>query len=175
MAQVENEPGRILTQVITRPTTTYTAFVTLGVHTSGAVSPVVPPPAEPTLIQDSGGASVAPATSSSPSGLTSAQLGAILGGVFGFIILLLALCYCAKVQRERRRIEHRSIYWDRETVSQDSIVVEDRWTVRHGRDPWVRQDRIPHLEVPPPRFPPKRYTPYTQTPHRQFPGTQIYP
>lgn len=166
---IEARQGRVITQTIVRPTTTFTAYVTLGSGPPGPGSPHVPPTTSvwqpaPTIVP-------AAPTSSSSSQLTSEQIGAILGSVFGFILLLLILCTCLSLRR-RRRIQMYS-----SSTSSEEEVIEV--VAGPGGDPWTRRPggtRLPGVVPPPTRIPPTpRHTTYRQTRHAQIRGVRRYP
>lgn len=172
----------VVTQIITRPYTTITALVTLG---PGAPTSTAPQ----TTISTSTAASASTTTAivavpgsseASSSTLTHAQLGAILGSIFGAILLILLVWYCVN---QRRGFDARDVRYVRSEESvTSSETVEVTMTGAGGarrtapQDPWVR--RGPEITVvpPPPRFPPTpRYTPYRQTRAPQIRGVRRYP
>lgn len=165
--EVEVRQGRVITQVIVRPSTTFTTYVTLG------GGPPPPPTTEPTtttheVFHDA--PTIAPAPSTSPQ-LTNEQIGAILGSVFGFILLLLLLCTCLSLRRRRRMM----MMYDSSSTSSEEVVEVIRGQ-GHMRDPWRRQTRMPGLVPPPVMIPPTpRHTPYRQTRHVQIRGVRRYP
>ncbi|KAK3322959.1 hypothetical protein B0H66DRAFT_555572 [Apodospora peruviana] len=176
VADIERRQGRVVTQTVTRPSTTFTAYVTLG---SGPASDntVLPAPAPiptTTALEEPAPTTpttVVPAPSSSSTTLTSDQIGIILGSVFGFIFLLLAVCTCLHVQRRRRRV-----YYDSETSEDEVIEVTVGGGGGGGGDPWNRPGRMPGLVPPPTRIPPTpRHTTYRQTRNPQIRGVQRYP
>lgn len=80
--------GPVITQVITQPSTTYTAYVTLGdggdpTATPAAVTTTTASPGVPPIADDSG-----------PRGLSQADIGAILGCVVAFVTIVLVTWYC---------------------------------------------------------------------------------
>ncbi|KAK3358194.1 hypothetical protein B0T25DRAFT_567428 [Lasiosphaeria hispida] len=167
--------ARVVTQILTRASTTITAVVTLG---GGPVSGIPDPvttadPAPP--------AAAPPPATSTTSTLTNEQLGAILGSVIGFVVILLPLCYCCLRRRPappRRHMHHwhGDGYDDSSSDDVTEIVVD-----RQGRDAWAGQrPPIPVRQGPvlvpaPPRIPPMRHAPYRQTRHPQIGGTRRYP
>lgn len=163
---VEVRQGRVITQTIVRPSTTFTTYVTLGggppsaPTTEPTTATTEIPQAIPTLI---------PAASTSPQ-LTNDQIGAILGSVFGFIFLLFVFCCCLSFRRRRRTLVYNS-----SSTSEEEVIHVIRG---HGQigDPWRRPTRMPGLVPPPTRIPPTpRHTPYRQTRHVQIRGVQRYP
>lgn len=171
---LEARQGRVITQTIVRPTTTFTTYVTLGIGPPGQtpepppVTTPIPQPA-PTVVV------LAPANSSS-SDLTSEQLGAILGSVFGFIFLLLVLCACLSLRRRGRRAR---TYYSSSESSEDDRVYE----VQPGPvvDPWTKRrpppgTRMPGVVPPPVTIPPTpRHSTYRQTRQTQIRGVRRYP
>ncbi|KAK3331656.1 hypothetical protein B0T19DRAFT_84530 [Cercophora scortea] len=165
--KLEPRQGRVITQIITRPYTTITAYVTLGgtdePPAAATPTPYIPQPAP------NGGDSSAPVvpTTSSSSSLSAEQVGAIVGSVLGFFVLLFIICCCLSLRR--RRIQER-IAWERAgsyTTDESYVEITDTWT-----RPVPQQ---PGLVPPPPRFPPTRYAPYRHTRHPQIPGVRQYP
>jgi len=159
--------GRVITQTIVRPSTTFTAYVTLGSGPPG--QPRVPtttstsqPP--PTVVP------APPASSSSQ--LTSEQIGIILGSVFGFVFLLLVLCACLSLQRRR----YRNRMYSSSESSEGSVI---EVVTGPGGDPWTRRPggtRLPGVVPPPTRIPPTpRHTTYRQTRQTQIRGVRRYP
>ncbi|KAK4234224.1 hypothetical protein C8A03DRAFT_38018 [Achaetomium macrosporum] len=168
---LEARQTRVVTQTLTRPSTTITAVVTLGSGPStSTLSPNVP-----TSTSTSTGP-VAPVSSTS-SALTSQQLAAILGPVLGFAFLVLLLCCCLSCRRRRQQTE--STYVDEYDNASESAVVQqagtwngwDRRRVATGT--WTTKP--PPVWFPPtPRY---SYTPYQyrQTSEPQIPGVRRYP
>jgi hypothetical protein len=168
--------ARVITQTLTRASTTITTLVTLG---TGVLDdfptptleppPPPPPPAAP-----------AQATSSS-SVLTNEQLGAILGSVLGFLVIVVPLIYCCFRRDPYPHRRRRYDYSDSDSMTSHSG--SGGGGNRRGRDPWargggpppMRQPFQPVLVPPPPRIPPRRYAPYRQTPQPQIRGVRIYP
>lgn len=176
-AFVEARQGRVVTQIITRASTTVTALVTLGdpTHpTAGVVTTEAPPPPPPAATTR-----VAPPPNS---GLTSEQLGALLGSILGFFALVVALCCCLTVCRRRPRgtesgDDSRSEMTESETEVRYTARVTQRWNPIYGWGYGPRRTDAGFTTVPPPaRFPPTpRYTPYRQSPYPQIDGVQRFP
>ncbi|KAM7184479.1 hypothetical protein V8F20_012218 [Naviculisporaceae sp. PSN 640] len=164
--EVEVRQGRVITQVIDRPSTTFTTYVTLG------GGPPPPPTTQPTTTAPGishDAPTVAPVPSTTPQ-LTNEQIGAILGSVFGFVLLLLLLCTCLSLKRRRRMM-----MYDSSSTSEEEVVQVFRGQGQMG-DPWRRPARVPGLVPPPTRIPPTpRHTPYRQTRHVQIRGVRRYP
>jgi hypothetical protein len=165
--------ARVITQTLTRASTTITTLVTLGTGVFGDITtptsepPPPPPPAPPVQATSNG------------SVLTNEQLGAILGSVLGFLVIVVPLCYCC-FRRDPKWRHRRRYYSDSDSMSSHSGSGDGGGRPR--RDPWyrppvpqVRQQFQPVLVPPPPRIPPRRYAPYRQTPQPQIRGTRIYP
>ncbi|KAK3681733.1 hypothetical protein B0T22DRAFT_494726 [Podospora appendiculata] len=174
---LEPRQGRVITQIITRPYTTITAYVTLGGSdeppAAATPTPFTPQPT-PNGVGGGGGgggdggtssAPVVPTTSSSSS-LSAEQVGTIVGSVLGFFVLLFVVCCCLSLRR--RRIQER-IAWERA----GSYTTDDSYV--EIQDTWTRPVQQPGLVPPPPRFPPTRYAPYRHTRHPQIPGVRQYP
>ncbi|KAK0631129.1 hypothetical protein B0T17DRAFT_241240 [Bombardia bombarda] len=169
---IEARQGRIITQIITRPTTTIITYVTLGNGpvdpTAAAAAPPPPPPPEPSPTDTT----VVEPTSSSP-GLSSAQIGAILGAVFGAIVILLIACYCVSLQRRlRRQREREYILTMRETMTvSDSFI-----SIDESQDSWRRKIPTQPLVPPPAVFPPTdRYGRVYHTPQPQIRNVRRFP
>ncbi|KAK3368368.1 hypothetical protein B0H63DRAFT_455147 [Podospora didyma] len=161
---IEVREPRVITQTITRPTTTYTALVTLGDGFNEPTPTAIPPP-------PNGASSTVVAISTSP-GLSSEQIGAIVGSVVGFVVLLFCICCCLSIRR--RRIQAMAMSYPSETEIE--VVIDDQY---RPVDPWDRQPRRGPIVVPPaPRYPPTpRHTPYTvhHTRSPQIKGVRRYP
>ncbi|KAL2019045.1 hypothetical protein VTK56DRAFT_10149 [Thermocarpiscus australiensis] len=164
--------GRVVTQTLTRPSTTITVAVTLGdgptsAPTIAATTPTTPP------------ASPGPAGTEPPSPFTPQQVGAIVGSILGFASLVLLICCCLSCRRRRRRTAEYEAEDDDDTVSESDIQVVE--TLRTTEEAWNNHPRVaaPVLwtTVPPPvRIPPTpRHTPYRQTPDPQIAGVKRYP
>lgn len=177
-------PRITVTQILVRPSTTMTAIVTLG-NDLITQTPAAPPAAADTLPPNV----VVPTTTSQP--LTNEALGAILGSVFGFLVIVLPLAYiCLRRPAWRRRRRHYSSSDSGE--SSTGTEVEEAPPRRGprgprrppGRDPrsqgqgqWGRMPPpfMPVLIPPPARIPPRRHAPYRHTARPQIPGVRAYP
>ena len=176
-AFVEARQGRVVTQIITRASTTLTALVTLGDPTAASSSaPTHPPPPPP--------APVATTRSTHPpnSGLTPGQLGALLGSILGFFALVVVLCCCLACRRRPRAAEPADDSRSEMTESEAEVRYTTRFTQRwngpiYGWGYGPRRTDAGFTTVPPPaRFPPTpRYTPYTQSPYPQIDGVRRFP
>lgn len=158
---------RILTQTITRPTTTITAIVTLG---DGPTSV----PTAPTNLPPATTPPIGPISPGPPPSVTQQQLGIILGTVLGFAFLVLLL-FCCLSARWRRR---PTIYVEGDEYSEsDMVEVEElRRTAAWNRAAGATAAEAWTTVPPPVRFPPTpRYTPYRQTRHPQYRGVWRYP
>ncbi|KAM7212216.1 hypothetical protein V8F06_012389 [Rhypophila decipiens] len=165
---VEVRQGRVITQTIAWPSTTFTTYVTLG--GGPPVPPTVGPPTTTTEILQAA-PTLAPAPSTSPQ-LTSEQIGAIIGSVLGFFLVLLIWCTCLSLRRRRRVF----VYDSSSTSDTEVPVVQVIPGHGHVGDPWRRPTRMPGLVPPPTRIPPTpRHTPYRQTRHTQIRGVRRYP
>ncbi|KAK0738851.1 hypothetical protein B0T18DRAFT_395074 [Schizothecium vesticola] len=166
-------PRVTVTQIIVRPSTTLTAVVTLG-NDLITQTPAAPPAPVDTLPPSV----VVPTTSSQP--LTNEALGAILGSVFGFLVIVLPLAYlCLRRPTWRRR---RRYYSSSSSDSGESSTgTEVSETPRRGPPPrgqrggWAPQPFMPVLIPPPARIPPRRHAPYRHTARPQIPGVRVYP
>ncbi|GAB1319892.1 hypothetical protein MFIFM68171_10102 [Madurella fahalii] len=159
--------GRVLTQTITRPTTTIIAVVTLGDGPTSA-------PAAPTNLPTTTTPPLGPVSPGPPSSITQQQLAIILGTVLGFAFLVV-LIFCYWSARWRRGA---TIYVEDDEYSESDMVEAEElrraatWNRVHGATTTEAWTTVP----PPVRFPPTpRYTPYRQTPHRQYRGVWLYP
>lgn len=173
-------PRITVTQIIVRPTTTMTAIVTLG-NDQAAQTPAAPPAAADTLPPNV----IVPTTSSQP--LTNEALGAILGSVFGFLVIVLPLAYlCLRRPAWRRRRRYYSSSDSGGSTTGTEVEEAPRRGPRGppptGRDPrgqgqWGRmpQPFMPVLIPPPARIPPRRHAPYRHTARPQIPGVRVYP
>lgn len=175
---IEERQLRVITQTLTRPSTTITTLVTLGLSGNAdfaTPTPELPPPPPPPA---------APSAQTNPTSsvLTNEQLGAILGSVLGFLVIVVPLCYCC-FRRDpdwRRRRPHWSSSDSGSTYSGSSHGGRrpphpEPWRRMHPGPP-VREPFQPVLVPPPARIPPRRYAPYRQTAQPQFrSGVQISP
>ncbi|KAK3934444.1 hypothetical protein QBC46DRAFT_79212 [Diplogelasinospora grovesii] len=175
--RLEDRQGAVVvTQLITRPYTTITALVTLG--GGPTPDPSTLPTVAATTTSPVDNAPTAPIvettpTSSGSSSLNQDQIGAILGSVVAFVVLVLIAWYCLSMRR-RRRI---AAMYDE---SEGSTVEVQYYEVHPGGDPWNRPGHGtgPRIVPPPPRFPPTpryTYTQYRQTRQPQIPGVRRYP
>ncbi|KAB5523069.1 hypothetical protein GE09DRAFT_1229816 [Coniochaeta sp. 2T2.1] len=124
----------VVTQTITRPYTTITAVVTLGPGSTSS-----PPPQATTTIISTSTSSPSSTTSSpvtipgtppaSSTTLTHAQLGAILGAIFGSILLVILIWYCVSQSRRRREAEEEEARF-RYVLSGESETSEETAEVR---------------------------------------------
>ncbi|KAK0667936.1 hypothetical protein QBC41DRAFT_131530 [Cercophora samala] len=188
--------ARVITQIITRASTTITTLVTLGDPTAVAdMAPTEGPPPPPPA---AAAATLPPAPSSGT--LSSGQLGALLGSVLGFAFLVLVICCCLSCRRRRRRRERVVFYPGTGSESSGSEREVRREYYTSTRD-WNQLRGTGGLEfanaegmmgnvgsiasrtspgfttVPPPaRFPPTpRYTPYRQSRWPQISGVRRFP
>ncbi|KAK0639761.1 hypothetical protein B0T16DRAFT_248212 [Cercophora newfieldiana] len=167
--------ARVITQTLTRASTTITTLVTLGIGSNGdfttPTAEAPPPPPPP----------AAPAATSSSSVLTNEQLGAILGSVLGFLVIVVPLVYCCfrrDPKWRRRRHYSDSDSWSSHSGSSggNNRPRRDPWRGRAPAGPPMRQPAFqPVLVPPPPRIPPRRYAPYRQTAQPQIRGVRVYP
>src|SRR6266699_946721 len=86
---LETRQGPVITQVITSPSTTFTAYVTLGgppqtLPPTTATIAAAPPVSSTTQ-------AVAPAGASGSAGLSQGDIGAILGSIVAFVVIVLIL------------------------------------------------------------------------------------
>ncbi|KAK4143177.1 uncharacterized protein C8A04DRAFT_29196 [Dichotomopilus funicola] len=93
---------RVVTQTITRPSTTIVAVVTLGdaPQPDPTVTSIIPPPPPPPAATTTTTLAPAPSTSSP---LTPQQLGALLGSILGFAFVAFCICCCLTIHRRRLR------------------------------------------------------------------------
>lgn len=152
--------ARVVTQTITRVSTTITALVTLGPGDSTITTP--PAPTAPEIVP-----APAPAATSSSPALTNEQLGAILGSVLGFLVVVLPILYCCCCRPPVRWRRNRPDYSSSDDESDRVVGIR----VMRGRPEPFQPVLIP----PPPRIPPKRYAPYRQTAEPQISGVRSYP
>ncbi|KAH8902530.1 hypothetical protein BR93DRAFT_932106 [Coniochaeta sp. PMI_546] len=171
----------VVTQIITRPYTTITALVTLGPGDPTSTTPQTTVPTTTNASASSTSAIVAIPGSpdASSSTLTQAQLGAILGSVFGSLLLVLLVWYCVTQKRRSEAREVRYVLSEESETSSETVEVRNTGAGgarRMAADPWVRRDPEIRVVPPPPRFPPTpRYTPYRQTRAPQIRGVRRYP
>lgn len=168
---------RLITQTLTRPSTTITTVVTLG------GGPTIAP--TPTTISTTSSPFPAGTITPAPaSALTPQQLGAILGSVLGLAFIILVLCCCISVRRRREQTiryarEHDEYgYGGGYSVSETDVFQAERWrsapvwNLYRGRGATGTWTTVP----PPVRFPPTpRHTPYSQTREEQIRGVRRYP
>jgi len=155
--------ARVVTQTITRVSTTITALVTLGPGDSTITTP--PAPTAPEIVP---APAPAPAATSSSPALTNEQLGAILGSVLGFLVVVLPILYCCCCRQP--------VQWRTNRPDYSSSDDESERVVRHVRVMRPRPEPFHPVLVPgPPRIPPQRYAPYRQTAEPQIGGVRIYP
>ena len=185
MRGLEPRQDPIVTQTITRPYATVTAVVTLG--GVGAAAPssdpagagAAPIPSSPP--QETSSSTSLPVTPTGTSGLTPDQLGAILGSIFGVLVLAGVLwCACsARMRRPRAGDARRRRIRSNETSEAD--LDEERERFRRQQHARMMHFAMPPrpgpILVPPPaRFPPTRPTPaYRQSSHPQIRGVTLYP
>ncbi|CVK88255.1 uncharacterized protein FMAN_05020 [Fusarium mangiferae] len=133
---------QVITQTVSLPTTTYTTQVTLGVASAPATDrPVV-------TSQHSG------------DGLSSAQIGAIIGCIVGvFVLAFIIICCCRRPKQPKKRRSYRSSYADS----------SDGWSERMPNENWVRPVPVPVARPVPVQFP----SPVVQ--REQIPGGPKYP
>ncbi|KAF4968398.1 hypothetical protein FSARC_4195 [Fusarium sarcochroum] len=139
------QEAQVVTQTVYLPSTTYTTHVTLGVVSATATDrPVV-------TSQHSG------------DGLSSAQIGAIVGSVVGvFILAFLVVCCCCR--RPRRPVKrHRS------SRSSYSGSDGDGWSDAWPDENWTRPVPLPTGRPTPVQFP----RPVAQ--REQIPGGPKFP
>jgi hypothetical protein len=139
----------VITQTITRQSTTITTYVTLGGPSTanpdaggagGGGSDSQPPPPPPAIYGSSGS-------------LSSAQIFAILGSVIAFVAIVLIIWHCLTIQK-RRTLRIDSDYDS--SYMGSSSVVSDRprrgpprpapWPNRRGPQP--RRDQYPRAPQP---------------------------
>ncbi|KAJ9136852.1 hypothetical protein NKR23_g9528 [Pleurostoma richardsiae] len=167
-ALAARQGGMVLTQVITRPFTTYTYLVTLGDATT------VPTTAAPTSASTTAVVAPAPTTSGS-GGLSQAEIGAILGSVVAFVLIVLLIWYCMSL-RAQAAYRVAALETDSYTTvySSETTIVRDPWA-REGQPRPYQQDG-PTLNPPPQRFPPTPIPPtYRATANPQIRGVRRYP
>ncbi|KAF6812045.1 hypothetical protein CSOJ01_05326 [Colletotrichum sojae] len=164
VARQEDEGVHVITQTIRRPTTTFVTYVTLGPSVPTPVpgeEPYQPPP-EPAPTE------AAPPPPGRGSGsLSSAQIGAILGGIVALTVIVLVTAYCMSLKKRPRPEDEGSIYSydDSTTVSYDSRPTRPRpqppWfpTFRRPSSAGYRREKRP---APIPVFPPPRPQPAFQ-------------
>ena len=141
----ERQEPHVITQTIVQDFTTYTTLITLGtIPTDDAGSDGRHNNVEPS--GDSGG-------------ISSGELGAILGGVAAFVLISIIVCLCCTRSRRNVRV------YDYSSYATSSIAV-DVHTTRVRRPPPVAE-RIPGgpkfptyraIPIPNPRNPTVRYT-----------------
>ncbi|KAF4456026.1 hypothetical protein F53441_1747 [Fusarium austroafricanum] len=138
------QEAQVITQTVYLPTTTYTTHVTLGVVSASAPAtdrPVVPS-------QHSG------------DGLSSAQIGAIIGSVVGvFIIAFILICCCRRPKPVKKKRSHR--------YSSDGW--SDGWSDAMPHENWTRPVPIPVARPIPVQYP----SPVAQ--REQIPGGPKFP
>lgn len=159
-----------ITQTLTRTSETLTTVVTLG---AGSPTSTSTPPAQPTTTTTAAGTS-SPASGSS--GLTQDQIGAIIGGIAAFVVVVLIL-WCCLYQLKRRAMN----------AAMESQTTLETETTEFSADPWRRGAQRPRRTtttrtetfrtVPPPtRFPPTaRRETWRMSPHPQMRGVRRYP
>ena len=157
--------AHVVTQVITRASTTFTAYVTLG---GGPIVPVTDAVTTPTPDAAPPAPTPPASASSTTTSLSNEQLGAILGSVLGFIFIVLPLCYCC-FRRQRYLGRYPSSYSDSMSERSTEIVVES-----YESDAWRMSRPEPVLIPPPPRIPPTRHTPYRHPWTPQIGGVRRY-
>ena len=160
----------VITQTITRQFTTITTFVTLGPGpgTIATAAETTPDPA-PTAVPTDTGSGATPgstntASSSSIYGgsgsLSSSQIFGILGGVIGFIVVVLLIWYFLRVGNARRRYEYYSADSSEYTSGSSSVTEVRKRPPRRPRDPWARDPRRrPPAGPAGPRVPQAAYRP----------------
>lgn len=189
MRGLEPRQDPVVTQTITRPYTTITAVVTLGgvgaaaapSSDPAATTPVVPSSPQGSSSSSSSSSSSLPVTPTGSSGLTPDQLGAILGSIFGVLVLAgLLWCACSPRMRPRPGGGRRRRLRSTETSEADLDAERDRLRFRqeHARMMhFAMPPRPGPVLVPPPaRFPPTRPTPaYRQSSYPQIRDVRLYP
>ncbi|CAI0647708.1 unnamed protein product [Colletotrichum noveboracense] len=140
--QQDEEGVHVITQTIRRPATTFLTYVTLGpgdpTPVPGADIPETPVATTPTA--------EAPPPSRGSGSLSSAQIGAILGGIVGVVTILLIVCYCLMNRRPKpRHISYTGMYDDETTTTYSEYSVK----------------------TPPPRPPPPAFFPWNRRPARR--------
>ncbi|KAL2131725.1 hypothetical protein VTI74DRAFT_4656 [Chaetomium olivicolor] len=165
---LEGREPRIVTQTITRPSTTIIAVVTLGDGPTSAPSPTTAPPS-PTPTE--------PIITSPPSSstLTPQQLGALLGCILGLAFFIMFICCCFSFRRRPRPPIYEEEYdsSESEVVQVEVLRSSPEWNLNSsGREAEGRWATVP----PPVHFPPTpRYMTYWQTREAQIPGVGRYP
>ena len=186
------ETPRVVTQTITRPSTTITALVTLGsdsgpdsgpgsgsgcnCNPAGSTGPAATLATGGPTSTSTGAA--LPVTPSANGGLSDAAVGAIVGSVIGFVVLvLLIVCCCLSLRRRRGSVLERSTLSSRSSETSSSwtpteVAVEDTWRARQAEA--ARPG--PTVGPQPPRFPPTPlFGGYRTTQHTQIKGVRRYP
>lgn len=121
----------VITQTLTYPSSTVTAFVTLG--NSGTPTTSAPPVSGDGSISDS----------SSSGGLSQAQVGIIVGCLVGGVVLIIvAWCCVAKCRQNRAGSDSDSTSYDSYTSSYITEIYEPRSTA------WPAWRSIPPPVVP---------------------------
>jgi hypothetical protein len=178
---------RVVTQTITRPSTTITTLVTLG--GDGPTSTPEPPTPTPTPDPTTTSLAANPAPLGSTAPLTSEQLAALLGSLLTLTFLLLLLCCYLSVRRRRQALhEYERQFRRRERYAYDDDEDYDgpdgqlrgtaAWNMRAAAGGRGHGMTGTWTTLPPPvRFPPTpRVTGYyQQTREAQMDGVRRYP
>ncbi|KAH7188184.1 uncharacterized protein B0J16DRAFT_336571 [Fusarium flagelliforme] len=122
---IPRQEAQVITQTVVLPSTTYTTHVTLSTDR----------PAVPVTSQHSG------------DGLTSAEIGAIVGSVVGaFILAFIVVCCCC-----RRRPRVKTVKRRRSERSYSGS--EDDWSVVMPHENWTRPVPVPVRGPTPVQYP----------------------
>lgn len=175
--KLRDDPVRTLT--VSKPGTTKTTVWTLGqaapTETSATVTEMAP---------YSTSQAASSSTTDGGDSLSQETIGAILGSIVGFVILVLIVWYClsqAKVRRSQGRHwrgGYGSTTSDSDRSSDSERVRRDEWRRRAARG--MPQRPPPtyggfNLATPPTRIPPHVRHNYNATRHPQIRGVTRYP
>ncbi|PWI70178.1 hypothetical protein PCL_00322 [Purpureocillium lilacinum] len=153
VTQVARQEPRVFTQTLTRPATTLVTLITLGStpSTSSSSSSSSPSPTASLVV---------PANSGGKHGLSSVQLGAILGSIAAVVVLVIVAGICLANKTPPRK-RHTYVYQDWSTSSSGGS---------HGSSSTSSSSTAKSKKKPPPKGP-KR----PSRPPQLIPGGAPYP
>lgn len=179
---IRQEASIIRTQTVTWPSTTFTTKTTLSESTPPATRNLVANTAV-SAFPSSTDSLVIPARPSDTQNLSQIQLGAILGGLAGFLVLVIIAWYCLSSEHRRRRRRSRRYsyrYDDGVVDGPEGERVPSQRPSRRGRPPppppAIPRPHLPRLNNPPRTWipPTSRRESYRQTPWPQFSKVRVY-